>query len=136
MRTAGEDGTMESADLRRDAVASDVVNRYLDRFYRGDFAAAGAVVAREFSFTGPFLEVRGKDAFFAGAAGLRQIVRGHRLLRQWIDGAEVCSLYDVHLETPAGAATIPMSEWHTVRDGHLVAGRVLFDSAAFRALLR
>jgi hypothetical protein len=28
-----------------------------------------------------------------------------------------------------------MSEWHTVRDGKLLSGQVVFDAAAFRAFL-
>jgi hypothetical protein len=79
------------------------------------------------------------DAFFAGAHGLQPLVCGHRLLHQWVDasvdGAEVCSIYDVTLDTPAGAGTVPMSEWHTVRDGRLTAALVLFDATALRALL-
>jgi hypothetical protein len=115
--------------------AATVVTEYLDAFYTGDFAQARALVEDGFSFSGPFVEVDGRDAFFASADGLRRIVRGHRLLAQWADGADVCSIFDLALETPAGAGSVAMSEWHTVRDGRLVAGRVLFDTAAFRALL-
>ena len=135
MAASGELRPVVPTDRQHDEPASHTVNRYLDGFYRGDFATAGAVVAADFTFKGPFLDVQGKDAFFAGAVGLQQIVRGHHLLRQWTDGEDVCSVYDVHLETPVGAGTVPMSEWHTVRDGQLVAGRVLFDTAAFRALV-
>jgi hypothetical protein len=115
--------------------AASLVTEYLTAFYTGDFDRAGATVAPDFSFQGPFLEVQGRDKFFAGAQGLQPIVRGHRLLRQWIDGTEVCSIYDVTLETPKGTGSVPMSEWHTVRAGQLAAARVLFDAAAFRALL-
>lgn len=131
-------GQADAATLsagRQEETALGVVNRYLDGFYRGDHEAARAEVAPDFSFKGPFLEVVGKESFFAGAAGLKRIVRGHRMLRQWVQGGDICSVYEVTLETPAGAGSLPMSEWHTVRDGHLIAGRVLFDSAAFRALV-
>ena len=122
--------------------AGAVVTEYLTAFYTGDFDRAQAVVAPDFSFRGPFLQVQGRDAFFAGAQGLQPIVRGHRLLHQWVDpgvddvdNAEVCSIYDVTLETAAGAGSVPMSEWHTVRGGRLTAALVVFDAAAFRALL-
>jgi len=135
MATRGEKTADDASALRHDLTASEVVNRYLEGFYRGDHDAARAVVSADFSFRGPFLQVRGREAFFEGAAGLKRIVRGHRVLRQWAQGDDVCSVYEVQLETPAGAGSIPMSEWHTVRRGHLVAGLVLFDSAAFRALV-
>jgi hypothetical protein len=115
--------------------AGAVVAEYLTAFYTGDFDRAQAVVAPTFSFRGPFLQAQGRDAFFAGAQGLRPIVRGHRMLRQWVDGAEVCSIYDVTLETRSGTGSLPMSEWHTVHDGRLTTALVLFDAIAFRALL-
>src|SRR5258706_13843776 len=77
--------------------AASLVTEYLTVFYTGDFVRARLAVAQDFSFQGPFLQVQGRDAFFAGAQGLQQIVRGPRLLRQWVDGAEVCSIYDVTL---------------------------------------
>lgn len=110
-------------------------SRYLQAFYSGDFDRASSVVADDFSFEGPFLVVQGKDAFFAGAEGLRPIVRGHRLLHQWEDGRDVCSVYEAQIETPVGNGPVLMSEWHTVCDGLLTSGRVVFDTAAFRALV-
>jgi ketosteroid isomerase-like protein len=115
--------------------ASEVVNEYLRSFYSGDFDKAKALVSDDFHFKGPFVEATDKAAFFSSAAPLAKIVRGHRLLRQWADRGEVCSIFDVNLETPAGNGTVTMSEWHTVRDGKLNSGRVILDTAAFRALV-
>lgn len=127
--------TEQEADVAAPLRAVKVVGEYLGAFYRGDFERAKSVVAEDFSFTGPFLQVQGKDAFFAGAEGLRGIVRGHRVLRQWEAGPEVSSLYEVDIETPLGHGSVLMSEWHTVEDDRLVAGRVVFDTASFRALV-
>jgi hypothetical protein len=44
-------------------------------------------------------------------------------------------VYEVQIETPVGAGKVTMSEWHIVRNDQLVSGLVLFDSAAFRALV-
>jgi ketosteroid isomerase-like protein len=115
--------------------ALDVVNAYLTSFYVGDFEQAGTVVSDDFVFVGPFLQVESKERFFEGAEGLRAIVRGHRLLKQWADSNNVSSIYDVDFVTPTGAGSIVMSEWHELRDGELVSGRIIFDSAAFRTLV-
>jgi predicted SnoaL-like aldol condensation-catalyzing enzyme len=115
--------------------AARLATEYLTAFYRGEFDRARAVVAEEFSFRGPFLQVDGRDAFFAGAEGLKPIVRGHRMVRQWEDGADVCSLFEANLQTPAGTGSVLMSEWHIIRGGRLTSGRVVFDTAAFRALV-
>lgn len=115
--------------------ATETVNKYLTAFYGGDFDSAKSVVADAFSFEGPFLTVSGKDAYFEGAGGLKAIVRGHRVLRQWDDGDDVSTIYEVDFETLAGTGTVPMAEWHRVELGRLISGRVLFDSLAFRALV-
>lgn len=115
--------------------AQDVVAAYLDAFYGGDFDRAGDLLAEGFSFRGPFVEVDGRDAFLASAEGLKRIVRGASVRRQLQHGDDVCTLFDLHLETPAGAGSIPMTEWHRVAGGRLESGVVLFDTVRFRALL-
>lgn len=114
---------------------TEVVNDYLAAFYSGDYGRARILVADEFSFRGPFVEVAGKDAFFASAAGLQPILRGHRLLRQWADGANVSSLYEVSITGHANSAIVPMSEWHTVEGNQLTRALVLFDPTFLRTLL-
>jgi hypothetical protein len=113
----------------------DVANLYLDAFYTGDHARARAFLCDLFRFSGPLVQVTGADAFLQSAEGLRQIVRGHVLHRQWVDGGDVCSIYDVLLETPLGRGSITMSEWNRVEQGLLQEARVLFDTVPFRALL-
>lgn len=114
---------------------AEAASAYLAAFYAGDFGHVRTLLAEDFTFTGPFVQVRGRDPFLDSAAGLKPIVRGHRLLRQWVDGGEVCSWYEVDLHIPVKSGTVAMSEWHTVRAGRLTSGRVLFDAAAFRAFL-
>ena len=94
-----------------------------------------AVLAKSFSFEGPFLRVGDREAFFRGAEGLRSIVEGHKLLRQWVDRHEVTSFYTVTLRTPTGQGEVLMSEWHTIRDSRIVHGRVIFDTADFRSIV-
>jgi ketosteroid isomerase-like protein len=115
--------------------ATKLVNEYLSAFYSGDFETAGAVLADDFHFMGPFIEATSKDSYLSSAARLATIVRGHHRLRQWQDAQEVCSIYEVCLETSVGAGTVFMSEWHTVREGKLASSRLVFDTAAFRALM-
>lgn len=111
------------------------MNTYLAAFYSGDFVTARSVVDDDFKFEGPLTKAENKESFFASAGGLRGIVRGHRTVHQWIDGCDVMTIYDVDIESPIGCGTVRMSEWHTVRNGALVAGRVIFDSNELEALL-
>ena len=113
----------------------NLVNRYLAAFYSGNFLAARELVADNYQFKGPFAEAANKEAYFSSAAGLTHIVKGHDMLRQWKDGDEVCSIYDVNLVTPVNKGKITMCEWHTVENNQLTSGRVILDTAAFRALM-
>ena len=115
--------------------ASEVFNDYLSAFESGDMDRARALVADDFSFEGPMLQVDGKDAFFEAVSGLASIIKGHTILKQFEDGDEVCSIYDFEIETRAGAGSVTMSEWCRVRDGRLTSARLVFDTAAFNALM-
>lgn len=115
--------------------ADKIVNQYLDAFYSGDFELAKRLVADDFEFRGPFVQARNKDEFFSSAARLAPIVKGHHMLRQWVDSNEVSSIFDVNLQTPAGKGAVTMSEWHKVRGEKLIYGRVILDTTAFRGLV-
>ncbi len=115
--------------------AQDAVNAYLTALYGGDFERARTLLAERFAFRGPFVQADGRAAFLESAEGLKRIARGHTLLRQLHDGDSVCSLYELRLETPLGSGSVPMTEWHTVSNGLLISGLVLFDTAKFRALV-
>jgi ketosteroid isomerase-like protein len=115
--------------------SAQVFREYLDRFTAGDLDGASELLADDFTFHGPMLEAEGRDAFLQGASGLAPIVRGNRMLRQWEDGEEVCSVYEFSVQTPAGAGSIPMTEWVRVRDGKLVSARLIFDTAQLSALI-
>ena len=114
---------------------SQVFTDYLSAFTSGDMETAQSLIADDFAFNGPMMQVEGKQAFFAGITQLTPIIRGFKMLRQFEDGDEVCSIYDFEIETPAGAGSVTMSEWCTVRDGRLASARLVFDTAAFNALM-
>jgi hypothetical protein len=107
----------------------------LERFTAGDANGAAALLADEFTFTGPVLQAENKAEFLAGSAGLAPIVRGCEMHHQWVDGDQVCSFYDFKVETPIGTGSIPMAEWSVVRDGKLVSSRLVFDTAAMAAIM-
>ena len=114
---------------------ANAVNAYLDAFYSGNFSKAKDLVAEDFRFVGPFVQAQTRDAFFESAAGLVQIVRGHRLTHQWADRDEVCSIFEMRLETPVKKGEIAVCEWHTLAEGELIAGRVMLNAEEFRAFL-
>jgi hypothetical protein len=114
---------------------ADVFRTYLERFTGGDIEGAAELLDDNFTFVGPILQANDKAEFLAGSSGLGPIVRGCEIHHQWVDGDEICSIYDFKVETPAGAGSIPMAEWSVIRDGKLVSSRLLFDTAAMAVLM-
>ena len=118
------------------AVSNDGIFRtYLERFTGGDVEGAAEFLADEFFFDGPILQAKDKAEFLAGSTAAASMARGCTVHHQWVDGDNVCSIYDFEIETPAGAGAIPMAEWAVIRDGKLVSSRLLFDTAAMAALM-
>jgi SnoaL-like domain len=115
--------------------ATQVAEDYLTAFCGGDFEGAREFVAEDFAFEGPFTRAESREEFFASAAPLQPMLRGLSLLRKWEDGDESCWIYDLNLETPAGTGAVTISDWLTVRDGLVARERLLFDTAAWAALM-
>jgi ketosteroid isomerase-like protein len=55
--------------------------------------------------------------------------RSARLQKVFVHGNDVCVIYDLVTNTPAGTA--PTAEWYHVRDGKISAVRVFFDARPF-----
>ena len=114
---------------------AEIFERYLALFTSGDVDGAAELLDDSFTFHGPMVQTSSKTEFLASTGGLVPITRGYQMHRVWADGDEVCAVYDFKVETPVGSGSIPMAEWAVVRDGRLVSSRLIFDTAAFAALM-
>lgn len=102
----------------------------------GDIDRARRMVSEDFSFQAPLHEGHGsKSAYFAGAEEKTRFIHAFRILRQWADGDDVSTVYELDIQTPEGTATMAMSEWHTVHAGLVTSTYMVFDSSASAARL-
>lgn len=113
---------------------ADIVNAYLAAYTSGDVDRAASLVCEDFSFRGPMQSTAGRSAFRKIAAHVAANARGHRVVRQWQDGDEVCTIYQlcVCVETDAEATSVLVSEWNTVRAEQVASSLMLFDTGPFR----
>lgn len=130
----------ESAHLDRESHEerpSEVVTRFLTHFYAGRLDEARAMLTPNFSFQAPLADGGSREDYFAGADKKVGLIEGFRVVRQWEDGSDVATLYEIDVETDAGSAAMRMFEWHRVR-GHSIESTVMvFDTVAAAAdLLR
>ena len=114
------------------AGAREIVERYHEAWKRHDFEAARAELHHDLSFRGPFDTFERADDFVTAIRGLSAIVDDVQVRKVFVDGDDVCLLYDMVTSTPAG--TQPIAEWYRVREGKIAAIQVYFDSQPFAAL--
>src|SRR6266536_2774663 len=72
------------------------------------------------------------EAYLAALRGLSQIVKGAEQQHVFVDGDDVCVIYDLITSTPAGSS--PTAEWYHLRDGKISSVRVFFDARPFAAM--
>ncbi len=108
-----------------------IVSNFLEAFMSGDMERASSLVRDDFSFRAPLQQgTGGKAEYFGGAEEKARFIREFRILRQWADGNQVSTLYDIEIGTAEDAATMAISEWHTVREGQIASTFMVFDSDA------
>jgi hypothetical protein len=117
-------------DGSREQRPSEVVTRFLSSYHGGRIADARAMLTKDFSFRAPLVDEGSREVFFAGAEEKSALVRAFRVLRQWEDADDVSTLYEIDVETKAGAASMLMHEWHHVRDGSIDSTVMVFDTVA------
>jgi ketosteroid isomerase-like protein len=114
----------------------DIVNRYLTltSAATADLRLAADLLADDVVFTGPLMRTSGKEAY---VALLQRFLPAHvstRVLRQFADGDEVCSIDELTVRTPAGGTvTLAMAEWFTLRDERISEHTLYYDPRDFAA---
>jgi ketosteroid isomerase-like protein len=96
-----------------------------------DFNRARALLHDDLSFKGPIDAFDDADAYLRALQGLSQIVTGAERRKVFVDGDDVCVIYDLHT---APVPSAPTAEWYQVRDNRIAAIRVFFDARPFAPL--
>jgi hypothetical protein len=115
--------------------AQAVAERFFTAFYSGDIQGTRDAVTEDFTMLGPFASVHNADELLELAAGLMKIVRGHKIRQCVAAGNEVAALYEIVIQGPRGQGFLVTSGWFTVAGDRLSSGRVIYDSAAFDAIV-
>ncbi len=114
--------------------AKDVVQGFQKALGNGDFAAARRFLDDHLDFVGPFDRFDRPEPYLASLERLHHIVERVEPKKMFVDGDDVCLLYDMVTNTPAGTAFIV--EWHHVRADKIAAIRVVFDPRPFEPMFK
>src|SRR5437762_6917922 len=123
--------TLHKEDLNMTS-ASEIVESYRAALGKGDFATARTVMQDNMTFQGPLDTFHKADDYLEAIKKLASIIQRIDLKKVFVDGDDVCVLYDMVTNTPAGTAFI--AEWYQVKDGKITALRAVFDARPFATL--
>ena len=109
-----------------------VADKFFKAWTTGDFVTARGLLHDDLSFDGPLDKFDNADAYVAALTGLAQIVESTEEQKVFVDDNDVCVIYNLVTNTPAGAALT--AEWYHLRDAKISAVRVIFDARPFAAM--
>jgi ketosteroid isomerase-like protein len=96
-----------------------------------DFNRARALLHDDLTFRGPIDSFDDADAYMQAIQGLSQIVTGAEKRKVFVDGDDVCIIYDLRT---APVPNAPTAEWYRVRDGRIASITLFFDARPFAPL--
>ena len=88
------------------ANASEVVGEYQQAMGKGDFATARKLLHDTLSFRGPIETFDSPEPYLESLKKLHHIIQRIDMKKIFADGDDVCVLYDMVTNTPAGTARI------------------------------
>jgi len=107
--------------------ALDIVNRFMQ-------SQDPSLLADDFRFLGPVDQTTGIDAFITLNADFFPLVTKMSMLKQFEQGNDVCSLYEMDLTSPSGTSlTLHIADWVVVEGGKMVKERMYYDAREFVA---
>ena len=112
--------------------AAQVAEGFFDAWTNKDFERARSLLNDDVSFEGPIDSFSDADSYIASLKQLSGIVTGAEKQKVFVDGDDVCVIYDLK------TAPVPSSrtcEWYRVRDGKVASVSVVFDARPFAAML-
>ena len=112
--------------------AKEIVEKYKAAMGKGDFTAARKLLHDDLIFQGPIDNFNKADDYIGASKRLANIIQRIDVKKVFADGNDVCVLYDMVTNTPAGTAFVV--EWFQVRGDKIAALQAVFDARPFAAM--
>ena len=112
----------------------EVVMGYQKALGASDWTAARGFLRDDLKFKGPIAEYDKPEPYIEDLKNLHHIVTDVQMKKVFADGNDVCLLYDMVTNTPAGTAFI--CEWYRVEGAKIASIRVVFDARPFAPMFQ
>lgn len=103
---------------------------YVEGCSQKDFDRVAELLAPDIRFEGPGNTVTGAAPYLAVLRRLGSVWVRSDVRKVFVDGSDVCVIYDFVTDTAAGA--VPIVEWLRVDDGRIAAVQLFFDRVSFK----
>lgn len=101
--------------------ALDIVNTFMQ-------SQETALLSEDFKFTGPVDQTLGIEAFMKLNQRFFPMVTGMRMLKQFENGENVCSIYEIDVKpSPGDSLTLKIADWVVVKNGKMVEEQLFYD---------
>ena len=106
--------------------------KYFDHWSKKEYQASAKYLDDNLSFKGPIDTFNNSKDYIHAISRLATIVTEVNKKRTFVDGNDVCFIYDLATSTPAG--TVPCAEWIHSEHGKVKSIQVFFDARPFAAM--
>jgi hypothetical protein len=110
--------------------AKQVALEYIEACGRKDYDTVSRLLSPSLTFVGPGNSLTGSAPYLAVLRRLGPVWSRSDVKKVFVDGDEVCVIYDFVTDTPAGA--VPIVEWLRVQHGQIASVTLFFDRVAFK----
>ena len=112
--------------------ALDVVNQYYDLLNNKNFISLKDLLSEEMSFAGPLVQRSDADEYIEALKRLFKFHKKSQMLKQFENGNDVCSIYDLVKDKPAGGSlSVTIADWIRVVDGRIIEQKIFYDPRKF-----
>lgn len=90
------------------------------------------VITEDMTFDGPLMKFNGAKEYVESTKQFLQMHRATRMLKQFENGNDVCSIYEMDVATPAGGMiTLEVVDWVQVANGKVAKQKIFYDPREF-----
>jgi hypothetical protein len=112
--------------------ALKVVNRFYDITENKKGKGLENVLASDMTFDGPLMKTSGAQDYINTTRQFLQMHKATRMLKQFENGSDVCSIYEMDIATPAGGMiTVELTDWIKVSNGKVAKQKIYYDPREF-----
>ncbi len=111
----------------------ELVNRFYDLTNnKNTTQGVEDLLDKNMTFSGPLLEVKGAKKYVEMIGQFIKFHKNWSMFKQFDNGNDVCSIYEVEIRKPDGGAfSVMIADWISISDDKIAAQKIYYDPREF-----